>query len=34
VTVGEGVAEGYPHIRDVDIDGTPAQIGLRLPAGR
>jgi len=34
VTVGEGVAGGYSHVRDVDIDGTPAQIGLRLPAGR
>jgi isoleucyl-tRNA synthetase len=34
VTVGEGVAEGYAHLRDVDIDGTPARIGLRLAAGR
>jgi isoleucyl-tRNA synthetase len=34
VTVGEGVPADYPHIRDVDIDGTAARIGLRLSAGR
>jgi isoleucyl-tRNA synthetase len=34
VTIGGGVSEDYPHIRDVDIDGTPATIGLRLPVGR
>jgi isoleucyl-tRNA synthetase len=34
VTIGGGVDEAYPHVRDVDIDGTPATIGLRLPVGR
>jgi isoleucyl-tRNA synthetase len=34
VMVGDDVAEGYPHIRDVDIDGTAARIGLRLSAGQ
>jgi isoleucyl-tRNA synthetase len=23
------LAEGYPHVRDVDLDGTPARIALR-----
>ncbi len=33
VTVAGAVAESqYPHVREVDIDGTPATIGLR-PAG-
>jgi isoleucyl-tRNA synthetase len=30
VAIGDGVAAGYAHVRDVDIDGTPARIGLRL----
>ncbi|HUF74694.1 MAG TPA: isoleucine--tRNA ligase [Longimicrobiales bacterium] len=30
--IGGGVAEDFPHVRDVDIDGTPARIGLRLSA--
>jgi isoleucyl-tRNA synthetase len=34
VTIAGGVAADYPHVREVDIDGTPAQIGLRLTAGR
>ncbi len=30
VTIGAGVADtDFPHVRDVDIDGTPASIGLR-----
>ncbi|HET9949328.1 MAG TPA: isoleucine--tRNA ligase [Longimicrobiales bacterium] len=33
VGVGAGIEEGYPHVREVDIDGTRATIGLR-PAGR
>jgi isoleucyl-tRNA synthetase len=34
VTVeGSVPAAGFPHVREVDIDGTPATIGLR-PAGR
>jgi isoleucyl-tRNA synthetase len=28
VTVGDGAAD-FPHVREVDIDGTPATIGLR-----
>ncbi len=32
VSVGGESAAGYPHVREVDIDGTPAKIGLRLPA--
>ncbi len=30
VMVGEWPGEGFPHVRDVDIDGTSAKIGLRL----
>jgi len=34
VTIEGGVGEGYPHVRDVDIDGTPARIGLRRLVAR
>jgi len=30
VMIGEWAGEGFPHVRDVDIDGTSAKIGLRL----
>jgi isoleucyl-tRNA synthetase len=34
VSVGDSeVGSGYPHVRDVDIDGTPATIGLRITDG-
>ncbi len=34
VDVVEGVSDGeLPHVREVDIDGTPATIGLRPSAG-
>ncbi|MDH3421426.1 MAG: isoleucine--tRNA ligase [Gemmatimonadota bacterium] len=30
ISVGDGAAgAGYPHVREIDIDGTPATIGLR-----
>jgi isoleucyl-tRNA synthetase len=32
VAGGEGAPEGYPHVREVDLDGTLAQIGLRVEA--
>ena len=33
VTIGDEIAEGdFPHMREVDIDGTPVWIGLR-PSG-
>ncbi len=34
LSVGDGnVGEGFPHVRDVDIDGTPARIALRPASG-
>jgi len=29
VTTSEGGGDGYPHVRDVDLDGVPARIALR-----
>jgi isoleucyl-tRNA synthetase len=30
VTVGDGeVGSAFPHVRDVDVDGTPVRIALR-----
>jgi isoleucyl-tRNA synthetase len=34
LTIAEAVEDrGFPHVREVDIDGTPATIGLRLARG-
>ena len=29
VTTGEESGDGYPHVRDVDLDGVPARVALR-----
>jgi isoleucyl-tRNA synthetase len=34
LSLGDGdVGEGFPHVRDVDLDGTPARIALRPASG-